>query len=192
MGIDDESLRTLESVGLADEATRDMIPNTPIRYYSSDGHCFAHVKPTERPFGWPRRNNFLQPLFERTLRDGLPRFASVEIRYGWEFRGFKQDDEGVTVEILDPLRHSSHDQDSVSRWRRRRPSTVRLLGRVATPWIDGGLEMAGRRRQKRPMVAPYAAVHCHPEQSDHGDRAPVPAIVASSSNSRPPTSKKRW
>src|SRR5271168_1320073 len=71
VGIDDESLRTLQSVGLADEVVKDMIPNTPVRYYSSDGHCFAHVKPTERPFGWPRRNNFLQPLFERTLRDGI-------------------------------------------------------------------------------------------------------------------------
>ena len=86
VGIDDESLRTLQSVDLADETARDMIPNTPVRYYSSDGHCFAHVKPTERPFGWPRREQFPQPLFERTLREGISRYPTVEARYGWELR----------------------------------------------------------------------------------------------------------
>ncbi len=163
VGIDDESLRTLESVGLADEATRDMIPNTALRYYSSDGHCFAHVKPTERPFGWPRRNNFLQPLFERTLRDGLRRFATVDTRYGWEFRGFTQDDEGVTVEVSDPS---------------AAPHTIRTRflvgadGGRSTVRSSAGLQLCGSTAGSKwlvvdvrndAMVAPYAAVHCHPE-----------------------------
>lgn len=163
VGIDDESLRTLQSVGLADEATKDMIPNTPIRYYSSDGHCFAHVKPTERPFGWPRRNNFLQPLFERTLRDGLNRFPTVDARYGWELRGFAQDPEGVTVEVID------------------RSGTVQTIRTRFLVGADGGrsrvrclagLQLLGSTASSRwlvvdvrndPMVAPYAAVHCHPQ-----------------------------
>jgi 3-(3-hydroxy-phenyl)propionate hydroxylase len=163
VGIDDESLRTLGSLGLADEATRDMIPNTPIRYYSSDGHCFAHVKPTERPFGWPRRNNFLQPLFERTLRDGLSRFSTVEVRYGWELRGFSQNEEGVTAEILD----RSGTQHTIG---------TRFLvgadgGRSRVRWL-AGIQLRGSTASSKwlvvdvrndTMVAPYAAVHCHPE-----------------------------
>ena len=118
VGIDDESFRTLQAVGLADEAMRDMIPNTPVRYYSSDGRCFAHVRPTERPFGWPRRNNFLQPLFERTLRDGVARQASVEARYGCELRRFTQDQEGVVVELVGTHRDKLTDR-RVSAERRR-------------------------------------------------------------------------
>lgn len=163
VGIDDESLRTLASVGLADEATRDMIPNTPIRYYSSDGHCFAHVKPTERPFGWPRRNNFLQPLFERTLRDGLHRFPAVEARYGWELRGFSQNEEGVTAEILDRLGapHTIGARFLVGadggRSRVRLMAGIQLRGSTASSkWLVVDV-------RNDSMVAPYAAVHCHPE-----------------------------
>src|ERR1700721_1837699 len=47
----------------------DIVQNTPIRYYTSWGRLMAHVEPSVRPFGWPRRNNFLQPLFEAALRE---------------------------------------------------------------------------------------------------------------------------
>src|SRR5579864_4743207 len=61
VGIDDESLRTYQTVGLVDELLADIVQNTPIRYHTSWGRCFAHVKPNAQPFGWPRRNLFLQP-----------------------------------------------------------------------------------------------------------------------------------
>src|SRR6202034_4799955 len=84
VGIDDESLRTYQAAGLVDDLLADIVQNTPIRYHTSWGRCFAHVKPTAKPFGWPRRNQFLQPLLEATLRRGVDRYDTVDMRYGHE------------------------------------------------------------------------------------------------------------
>src|ERR1700728_4635396 len=102
VGIDDESLRTYQAVGLVNELLADIVQNTPIRYYTSWGRCFAHVKPTAKPFGWPRRNLFLQPLLEATLRRGVERLASIDLRLGWELEDLEQDSEMVTARFATP------------------------------------------------------------------------------------------
>src|ERR1700728_1044656 len=163
VGIDDESLRTLQSVDLAEEVTRDMISNTPLRYYASDGHCFAHVRPTEPPFGWPRRNNFLQPLLEQSLREGIRRYPSVESRYGWELTGLTQDHDGVTAEIrdaagrIDTVRSRFLVGADGGRSTVRRLTGLELLGSTAfSKWL-----VVDVRNDE--LVAPFAAVYCHPE-----------------------------
>jgi 3-(3-hydroxy-phenyl)propionate hydroxylase len=70
VGADDEALRSWQGVGLTQALLDDMIQNAPARYYNSKGRCFAEVAPAEQPYGWPRRNLFIQPLTEVTLRKG--------------------------------------------------------------------------------------------------------------------------
>src|ERR1700739_2807532 len=82
VGIDDESLRTYQAVGVVKRLLEDIVQNTPIRYYTSWGRLMAHVEPSVRPFGWPRRNNFLQPLFEAALRENVATSASGEMLLG--------------------------------------------------------------------------------------------------------------
>ena len=76
VGIDDESLRSCQAAGVVSDVLQDCVQNTPIRYHTSWGRCFAHVKPSAQPFGWPRRNLFLQPRFEATLRAAVTRFPT--------------------------------------------------------------------------------------------------------------------
>ena len=61
----------------------------------------AHVEPSVRPYGWPRRNNFLQPLFEAALREKLADSDSVELWLGARLAGYEQDADGVTADIED-------------------------------------------------------------------------------------------
>jgi 3-(3-hydroxy-phenyl)propionate hydroxylase len=82
VGIDDESLRTYQTIGVVDRLLEDIVQNTPIRYHTSWGRMIAHVEPSIRPFGWPRRNLFLQPLFEAALREHLAGRPSVTLRLG--------------------------------------------------------------------------------------------------------------
>lgn len=84
VGVDDEALRSWQGVGLAENVLRDMIQNVPARYHNSRGYCFAEVAPEGQPFGWPRRNLFIQPLTEATLRSGLARFDHVQLGLGLE------------------------------------------------------------------------------------------------------------
>ena len=101
VGIDDESLRTYQAVGVVRRLLEDIVQNTPIRYYTSWGRLMAHVEPSVRPFGWPRRNNFLQPLFEAALREKVAGSDSVELWLGARLTGYQQDADGVTADIED-------------------------------------------------------------------------------------------
>ncbi|MDV7352711.1 bifunctional 3-(3-hydroxy-phenyl)propionate/3-hydroxycinnamic acid hydroxylase [Rhodococcus oxybenzonivorans] len=101
VGIDDEALRTLQSFGMAEKVLESAVRNAPIRYYDSRNRILAHVAPSARPFGWPRRNLFFQPNLESVLRTSLDRFDNVEFRTSCEAVGLTQDVDRVTVTALE-------------------------------------------------------------------------------------------
>jgi len=101
VGMDDEAVRVLQGVGLAEPALKDMIRNVPLRYYNARGVCFAEVKPTTAKYGWPMRNIFMQQLTEVTLREGLERYECVDLRLGHTMTSITQDADKVTLEISD-------------------------------------------------------------------------------------------
>lgn len=100
VGMDDEALRSFQTVGLAEPLLADMVRNVPARYHTARGWCFAHVHPQEQPYGWSRRNLFIQPLAERTLRRGLERFANVSLRTGETLRSVTQDESEAAATIV--------------------------------------------------------------------------------------------
>lgn len=99
VGMDDEALRVLQGVDIAERAVRDMICDVPLRYYNARGVCFAEVKPTVAQYGWPMRNIFMQQLLEETLREALPRHPQVQLRQGHEMLALSQDEQGVTLQV---------------------------------------------------------------------------------------------
>ncbi|MDP9082629.1 MAG: bifunctional 3-(3-hydroxy-phenyl)propionate/3-hydroxycinnamic acid hydroxylase [Pseudomonadota bacterium] len=103
VSIDDESLRTVQSVNLHEQALEDIVPGYGVHYYTRPGgRCFAKVEPTVKQYGFPKRNAFRQPLFERTLLLGLRRYACVQILFGCELLDFQQNDAGVRAQIRRP------------------------------------------------------------------------------------------
>ena len=97
VSIDDESLRSMQTLGLVERIVARTLPGYGARYHSPSGREFARVKPTTLEFGHPRRSAFHQPELETTLLDGLKRFPGVEIRFEHNFERFEQDADGVTV-----------------------------------------------------------------------------------------------
>ena len=63
---------------------------------------FATVEPTGRPYGYPRRNAFRQPVLEQQLRDALGRFSHVEALYGWSLDRYGADTDAVTLDLTGP------------------------------------------------------------------------------------------
>jgi 3-(3-hydroxy-phenyl)propionate hydroxylase len=164
VGIDDESLRTYQAAGLVHELLADIIQNVPIRYHTSWGRCFAHVKPSAQPFGWPRRNLFLQPLFEATLRRGVERFGQIDVRYGQELLTFEQDSTGVLAAVKTADGETSTIRSRFLVGADGGRSTVRRLA---------GVELTGSTAPEKWLVvdvaddqldAPYSAVYCDPVQ----------------------------
>jgi 3-(3-hydroxy-phenyl)propionate hydroxylase len=100
VSIDDESLRTMQAIGLAPEVLRDVVAGYGVHYFTKPGgRCFGKVEPTVSDYGYPRRNAFRQPLFEATLRKGLERFSSVSIRFDHDLASFTDSAEGVCATI---------------------------------------------------------------------------------------------
>jgi 3-(3-hydroxy-phenyl)propionate hydroxylase len=162
VGIDDESLRTYQAVGVVRRLLEDIVQNTPIRYYTSWGRLMAHVEPSVRPFGWPRRNNFLQPLFEAALREKVAESDSVELWLGVRLTGYRQDADGVTAEIEDSTGEAV---------RLRAKYLVGTDGGRSTVRKVAGIEMTGTTAPSKWLVvdvaddeldAPYSAVYCDP------------------------------
>ncbi|MGA8133794.1 MAG: bifunctional 3-(3-hydroxy-phenyl)propionate/3-hydroxycinnamic acid hydroxylase [Pseudomonas gingeri] len=102
VSIDDESLRTMQAIGLDDAVLRDVVPGYGVHYFTRPGgRCFGKVEPTGKVYGFPKRNAFRQPLFESTLKNGLERFASLTARFNHELLEFTQDQHGVRALIMD-------------------------------------------------------------------------------------------
>lgn len=97
IGLDDEALRTMQGVGLADAIARHITPHHWMRFLTARGRCWASVEPRTDEFGWSRRNAFIQPQADAILGEGLKRFPHVEMLFGAELESFAQDGEGVSI-----------------------------------------------------------------------------------------------
>lgn len=164
VGMDDEAMRVLQTVGMAEPCLKDMIQNVPLRYYNSRGVCFAEVKPVARNYGWSMRNIFMQQLTEATLRDGLKKHDSVDLRLGHKMVSISQDDNGVylDVETQQGEQYSIQADYAVGADGGRSPVRKQLeigLKGITHPnkWI-----VVDARNDK--LNAPYTALHADPER----------------------------
>ncbi len=164
VGMDDEALRVLQGIGIAELAIRDMICDVPLRYYNARGVCFAEVKPSTAHYGWPMRNIFMQQLLEGTLREQLGRHSSVELRQGHEMLELEQDAEGVTLQVRDANGELYQLQaDYVigadgGRSKVRKKLGIELLGLThPRKWVV--VDTAGDT-----LDAPYTALHADPQR----------------------------
>ncbi|NTF83880.1 bifunctional 3-(3-hydroxy-phenyl)propionate/3-hydroxycinnamic acid hydroxylase [Rhizobium rhizogenes] len=101
VSIDDESMRTMQAIGLADAMETIVARGYGSRYLSPRQKLFLTVEPTSRDYGFDKRNAFQQPELEALLRGGLNRYAHVAQMFGWEMQSFSQDDDRVCLEISD-------------------------------------------------------------------------------------------
>ena len=99
VSIDDESLRTMQSVGVINELVPKIVLGYGSEYFSPGGWRFLKVKPTTLEYGYPRRNAFRQPVLERILRDNLSRYGNATILFDTELVEFAQSQEAVAAQV---------------------------------------------------------------------------------------------
>ncbi|HVV08096.1 bifunctional 3-(3-hydroxy-phenyl)propionate/3-hydroxycinnamic acid hydroxylase [Amycolatopsis sp.] len=161
VGIDDEAVRTLQSFGLAQVVLDNSLQNMPIRYHDSAGRVLAHVAPSARPYGWPRRNLFYQPFLEERLHEHLATYPGVRLRTGAEVLGLTQDADGVTLRVQADAGEFSVRAKYVvgadgGRSFVRGALSVEMLGDTApVKWLVVDVE-------KDTWNAPYSAVYTSP------------------------------
>ncbi len=98
VGLDDEALRTFQSIGLVDRILPHTVPNQILRFVDAKRRVLAEMAPPDARFGWPKRNGFVQPLVDAELLRGLDRFGHVEVWWHHPMTSCTQTDGAVTVE----------------------------------------------------------------------------------------------
>lgn len=101
VSIDDESLRSLQQIGLAEEVLKDCASEYGSEYLGPDRKPFAVVRPSRSEYGWPKRNAFRQPYLERTLAQALAGKAHVSLRFGTQCVDHDDKGDGVSVTLED-------------------------------------------------------------------------------------------
>ncbi|WP_298283517.1 bifunctional 3-(3-hydroxy-phenyl)propionate/3-hydroxycinnamic acid hydroxylase [Novosphingobium sp.] len=101
--MNDVTLRSFQSVGIADALVADMDETYALRTKTYSGEEFNRVVfPRRGPLGYATSYSIYQPVMEQTMRDGAARHADhVEVRYGIEVTTIEQDANGVTITLKD-------------------------------------------------------------------------------------------
>ena len=99
IGIDDEALRTIQSLGLVEQVLPHTTPNHTMRFLTPKGHCFADIQPLTREFGFSRRNAFIQPQVDNVLLQGLKQYPKTEVLFSRQLMEFSQDAQSVTLKM---------------------------------------------------------------------------------------------
>ena len=102
IGIDDEALRTMQSVGLVEKVLPHTTPWHAMRFLTPKGRCFADIQPMTDEFGWSRRNAFIQPQVDAVMYEGLVRFPNVRVLFSRELEAFSQNGDSVTINLQGP------------------------------------------------------------------------------------------
>ena len=146
VGIDDEALRVMQSIGLVEKVLPHTVPDQRVQMVNQDMKVIAEVNPTTREFGWPRRNGFVQPLVDRVLLDGLERWDSVTVRMGAEAVDLVQGVDSVTV----TLRTADGEQQVRGRY------LVGAEGGRSFTRQHLGIDFPGETRKQRGLVIDVA------------------------------------
>ena len=99
VSIDDESLRTVQAIGLLETVEKEIVRGYGSEYRSPAGRVFLRVEPKAEPYGHPRRNAFRQPIFEAQLHEGLKRFVGVETLFRCTVERFTEDAAQVSARL---------------------------------------------------------------------------------------------
>lgn len=97
VGLDDESLRTIQSIGLVDQVRPHTTPQHTMRLVNGRGKSLIINNPQTDEFGWERKHGFIQPEVDRELFNGLSRFANVNVLFGHEVLDVEESASAVTA-----------------------------------------------------------------------------------------------
>lgn len=100
VGLDDESLRTIQTVGLVDTVLPHTAPQHIMRLVNGAGKTILINNPQTQEFGWDRKHAFIQPEVDKSLYEGLARYSNIKVHFGHQVEDVIEDESGVTAIAL--------------------------------------------------------------------------------------------
>ncbi|MGH3218096.1 MAG: FAD-dependent monooxygenase [Streptosporangiaceae bacterium] len=84
VGMDDESFRTIQTMGLVDAIAQHTVPQHIVRLVNGKGQVLVTNNPRTDEFGGPRKHGFMQQLVDQELLADVRRFKSVDVHFDHE------------------------------------------------------------------------------------------------------------
>lgn len=100
VGLDDESFRTIQTVGLVDTVRPHTNPQHIMRLVNGAGKVILVNNPQTQEFGWDRKHGFIQPEVDKALYEGLSRFGRVRVLFGHKVEDVAEDADGITATAI--------------------------------------------------------------------------------------------
>ena len=101
IGLDAESMRTMQAVGLIEEVRKIVVPGTGTRFYGRKGQLLMHSRgPRPYMFGHAFKNSFAQPDLEKVLLDGARRHPHVSLHFETELIRVENHVSSVSATVL--------------------------------------------------------------------------------------------
>lgn len=97
VGLDDESLRTIQTVGLVDTVLPHTAPQHIMRLVNGSGKTIMINNPQTQEFGWDRKHAFIQPEVDKALYEGLAQYPNINVHFGHLVEDVIEDASGVTA-----------------------------------------------------------------------------------------------
>ncbi|WP_120006568.1 FAD-dependent monooxygenase [Nesterenkonia muleiensis] len=160
ISLQDESLRTFDTLGVADALKAESLLDTGSRYFGRNERLLAEAKPVPSRSGHPAKSQFDQPILENLLFRRAVEHSTLRFLTSTEVTAVEQDDHGVSAQV------SGADGDV----------------RIAAQWLIGadggrsfirraaGIELVGTTQPQRWIVidllgekhgrGPFAEFHC--------------------------------
>lgn len=92
IGLDVESGRALQSMGLEKITSADMIQGFSIDYLNAKGRVIMNAEVGASPYGPAQMSSFIQPIFEQQLLEGTERFDHVTVAFNHRVDEISQTD----------------------------------------------------------------------------------------------------
>ena len=103
IGLDHETLRTWQSIGIGERITPLLGDYRPSEYRAADGALLRRIvsTPEPHPLAWPPNVTFVQPEMERVLRERARDWPNLALRLGAQVTGIAAPDSNPELTIRD-------------------------------------------------------------------------------------------
>jgi 3-(3-hydroxy-phenyl)propionate hydroxylase len=98
---DEEVLRVWQSVDLAERLQQDMLPDRPVAFVDAGGRPFIASTMPSHGCGHPPQQFLYQPAVDHVLREGVQRFADVDVLLEHECSRVLPNDDEVEITLTD-------------------------------------------------------------------------------------------
>ena len=161
VALDGEGMRTIQTMGLAEQLLPRLSVSRNIRHVSTDGQLLLLIsRGGIGPEGWNNAYRFYQPELETVLRSGVDRFALVDVRLRCETFALDEFADHVRVRYEKSCHRRNHSDDCplCRRLRRRAFDRQALYGSgAARPALARALDRARHDSRPPPRGVPEAA-----------------------------------